>query len=532
MQKPDKHNISWSLLQVSTAISLLPVLASCGDKQPERPNILLICVDDLRPELGCYGNKMIRTPNLDRLAAQGVLFNHHYANVPTCGASRYNLLTGLLPRNRVQDGNEAIRRTISGRYHPEKNPQKLKPTLLSDTTLPESFIHYLHNQGYYTVGIGKISHYSDGYLYGYNQPQGTQLELPRSWDEWMLETGRWGTGWNAFFGYADGSNRNTLKHQVKPYECGDVDDEGYPDGLMARRAVEKLRELGKMRKFRRFRRFRRLSNSREQPFLLAVGFFRPHLPFNSPEKYWDLYNEDQIPLTPVPGIPEGINRASLHNSGEFNNYALGEEKASLDHPLSDAYARKIRHAYFAAVSYADAQIGKVLDELKRLGLDNNTIVVVWGDHGWHLGDHRVWGKHTLFEWALRSALIMRVPKQYHAGVVANEVVSTVDIYPTLMDLCGLEMPYKGDGKSFAALFSERGLQNPVQAAYGFFRQGITLRTERYRVTRYFRKQQPVIELYDQLNDPYETVNIAGDYPELVDSLMSLAPNHFTTQFFQ
>jgi arylsulfatase A-like enzyme len=352
------------------------------------------------------------------------------------------------------------------------------------------------------MGIGKISHYSDGYLYGYNEPQGTRPELADTWDEWMLGTGQWDSGWKAFFGYADGTDRNSLKGQVKPYECADVPDNAYPDGVMADRVIERLRQ------------------KTTQPFLMAVGFFRPHLPFNSPKKYWDLYNEDSLPLTPVPGLPEGAGRASLHPSNEFNSYRLGDESASLDWPLSDAYARTIRHAYFASISYVDAQIGRVLDELERQGLDKNTIVIVWGDHGWHLGDMRVWGKHTIFDWALRSALIMRVPGQT-PGLDCREVVSTVDLYPTLAELAGLEMPHAGDGRSLMPLIRNADTGSWNGQALSFFNRGVSLRTDRYRLTRYSREQEPLIELYDHRTDPYESRNVARQHPHIVDSLAAL-----------
>jgi arylsulfatase A-like enzyme len=406
--------------------------------------------------------------------------------VPTCGASRYSLLTGMLPKTRGHLSNEACHNFIAG-----------KP----ETEIPETFIHHLRRNNYYTVGIGKISHYVDGLLYGYTDPVGTEYELPHSWDEMLLNPGKWGTGWNAFFGYADGENRQSRNKQVKPYEMADVPDTGYPDGLTAELALEKLGELAK----------------KDEPFFLGIGFFKPHLPFNAPKKYWDLYNEDEIPLSPNPFIPENVNPASLHRSGEFNGYQLGDEEASLEVPVSDEYARKLRHAYFACVSYIDAQVGKLLDELEKQGLAENTIVVVWGDHGWHLGDQLVWGKHTIFERALKSAFIVNVPGKTKGNSV-DKVVSSVDIYPTLMELCNVEIPHETDGKSLASLLS-----SPVaeweNASFGYFRNGISLRTERYRLTRYFRNAEPVIELYDHQTDPNETKNIAAEKPEIVEKLM-------------
>jgi arylsulfatase A-like enzyme len=370
---------------------------------------------------------------------------------------------------------------------------------------PRTFVDNLRRNGYYTVGIGKISHYPDGHVYAYAAPESNKLELPYSWDEMLFNPGKWKNGWNAFFGYAGGSSRTALHKQVKPYEEADVDDEGYPDGLTADLAVKTLKRLAK----------------KEEPFFLAVGFFKPHLPFNAPKKYWDLYDESKIPLTPSPGIPKNVNKASLNESGEFNGgYRLGDEKASLERPVSDGYARKLKHAYFACVSYTDAQVGKVLHTLKALGLDKNTIVVLWSDHGWHLGDDLVWGKHTLFEWALRNVLIVKTPAM-KKGIKCDKIVSSVDLYPSLMELCGVKMPHKTDGRSFVPLLTDPGDPDWNGVAYSYFNHGISMRTDRYRFTKYFRQQQPTIELYDHLKDPYENDNIAAANPRIVKKLMKI-----------
>ncbi|GAA4304821.1 sulfatase [Compostibacter hankyongensis] len=468
---------------------MLAITAGYAQQQPagQRPNVLFICIDDLRPDLGCYGSQQVHSPNLDRFAGSSMLFSKQYATVPTCGASRASILTGMLPREKADLSNEAAAMKISG-----------KP----ETAEPETFIAQLKRNGYYTVGIGKISHYVDGYVYPYTAPKSDKLELPHSWNEMLFDPGKWKTGWNAFFGYADGSNRQSKKGEIKPYEAADVNDEGYPDGLTAALAVKKLRELG----------------AKKQPFFLAVGFFKPHLPFNAPKKYWDMYDESKITLTPSPGIPENVNRASLHGSAEFNQYKLGEEKASLNAAVSDAYARKLRHAYYACISYTDAQIGKVLDALKAAGLDKNTVVVIWSDHGWHLGDDLVWGKHTIFEWALRSVLMIRTPAMKQ-GAVCDKVVSAVDVYPTLMSLCDVPMPHRTDGQSLAPLLRNPHARHWNEAAYSYFRNGITVRTARYRLTRYFRKAQPVIELYDHQTDPWENHNVAAQHPDIVKALM-------------
>lgn len=469
---------------------LLGIETLAGTKTQERPNVLFICIDDLRPELGCYGANYIKTPNIDKLGNSGIVFTNHFVQVPTCGASRASMLTGMLPRTRDHLSNEAGKIFISGRPEGEK---------------PETFIHHLRRNGYYTVGIGKISHYVDGLLYGYTDPVGSERELPNSWSELLFDPGKWKTGWNAFFGYSDGENRQSMKGKVKPYEKADVDDEGFVDGLTAKLAVRKLNELAK----------------REKPFFLGVGFFKPHLPFTSPAKYWDMYDESKIELTPSPNIPSNINKASLHNSQEFNGYLLGDEKASLENPVSAAYEKKLKHAYYAAVSYVDAQVGKLMDELQRLGLAENTIVVIWGDNGWHLGDQRVWGKHTIFERALKTPLIIKAPGKSHAKGRSNKIVSSVDIYPTLMELCGIKMPFQTDGKSLERLLKKPLLTQWQNVSYGYFMNGISLRTDRYRLTKFFRKDEPVVELYDHLTDPFENKNVAAEQPAIVEQLMPL-----------
>ncbi|MBT3384969.1 MAG: sulfatase [Prolixibacteraceae bacterium] len=469
---------------------LFALLTSCDTKQeevPQKPNILFIAVDDLRIELGCYGNEHIQSPNLDKLASQGFLFTRHYVGVPTCGASRHCLLTGQLPVSVAHTRNDITANTIA------RQPE---------SEVPETFIHQLKRNGYYTVGIGKITHHPDGYVYGYLDEPSDVLELPHSWDEMLMDDEKWGSGHNAFFGYADGSNRHTHDKNVKPYEMADVEDESYPDGLTANLAIKKLSEL----------------KDKGQPFFLGVGFFKPHLPFTAPKKYWDMYNEAELPVAPFAGIPENSSKASLHGSGEFNQYKLGEEKASLDAPVSDEYARKARHAYFACVSFIDAQVGKLMNELDELGLAENTIVVVWGDHGWHLGDQLVWGKHTIFDRSLHSTFMMKVPGMEN-GKTINKIVSTADIYPTLMELCGTPVNHDLSGSPLTDLMKNHNDENWRNTAYSYWRKGYSVRTEDYRLMKYYRKEEPAIELYDHKNDPFEAKNIAPESPEIVERLL-------------
>ena len=467
-------------------VSLL--LLSCEGQQGQ-PNVLFIAVDDLRTELGVYGHPQVYSPHMDSIAKQGSFFRHHYVHVPTCGASRYALLTGLRPSLAVHLTNNAIAAELSDR------PLGTKP---------ESFIHRFRQEGYYTVGIGKISHAADGLLYGYEEVTSEKRELPHSWEELVFNPGKWKTGWNSFFGFANGENRQSLKKQVPPYEKGEVDDLGYVDGLTTELAMAKLGEL----------------KQKKQPFFMGVGFFKPHLPFNAPEKYWELYEREAIKIAPNPEIPEGINIKSLHGSGEFNQYALGDEKAGLDKPVSEAYARKLKHAYYASISYIDAQIGLLRKRLKELALDKNTIIVIWGDHGWHLGDQQVWGKHTLFENALKSPLIIYSPYETHKIKEIESIVETVDIYPTLMELCGIQQKEKLDGKSLITLLDTEQAQKGA-TAYSYFKRGISLRTSKYRLTKYYRDEQPAIELYDHDTDPLERKNVASQYPEIVKELLPI-----------
>lgn len=475
------------------ASTCLFLLTSCNydkknDESEQKPNILFICVDDLRRDLGTYGS-IVKSPNIDKLAQQGSLFFNHFVQVPTSGASRASMLTGKLPQNNKDLSNEACRTRFSG-----------KP----ETDYPETMFHHLRRNGYYTVGIGKISHYADGLLYGYEDPIGDAYELPHSWDEMLFDAGKWGTGWDAFFGYSDGTNRQSRNKQVKPYECADVTDEGYPDGLTANLAVNKLKEL----------------SNKNEPFCLAIGFFKPHLPFTAPKKYWDIYEEDKIPISPVPFIPENGHTMTLHESGEFNGYLLGEEKASLNRPVSDEYARKLRHAYYACISYVDAQIGKVLDALEESGQADNTIVILWGDHGWHLGDQLVWGKHTLFDTSLSSAFIVSAPGKKKGNNI-HRIVSSIDIYPSLMELCGIDIPENLDGKSFVSLLNSKNDPKWDDVSYSYFNNGISMRTPEFRLARYFNNGNVITELYHYEQGLFEKKNIANERQDIVNDLLPL-----------
>lgn len=454
----------------------------------QRLNVLFLAIDDLRPELGCYGQGYMVTPNLDRLASQGRLFQRHYVQVPTCGASRFALLTGRYPRTPAAYANGAFR------LAPKEEPREAY-------SLPDLF----RRHGYATVSLGKITHSPDGLTGGAEGrplPPERKPELPFSWERTWGPAGEWGHAWSAFFGYAGGKTR--VKKQVPAFEAADVPDTGYPDALTAEETIRELRRL------------------RDRPFFLAAGFFKPHLPFNAPKKYWDLYQPDLIPLAPHPEPPQGVDpKVSLHGGGEL----LGQyTEAAENGKVTEAHARRLRHAYYAATSYADAQVGKVLNELDRLDLSKNTVVVAWGDHGWHLGDLGVWGKHTLHEQSLRSALIVRTPGMKNAGKPSNAIIQSADLFPTLAQVCRLPAPAGLDGKDQTALLSDPAERSNGNAL-GFWRKGAlvgrTLRTDRYRLTRWTHEKSgevTQVELYDHQADPHESRNVAAQHPELVMNL--------------
>lgn len=317
-----------------------PLSAQTGEAEAASPqlNVLFLAVDDLRPELGVYGETHMLTPNLDRLAGQGRLFERHYVQVPTCGASRFALWTGRRPSESGGLGNGAFGQL--GRKSAKKS-----------RTLPEVF----RKAGYATVAIGKLGHQPDGRVYNYDGSGDGRDEMPGAWDSLPTPYGPWRYGWGTFFAYAAGLGR-TFHPAPPPFEFVEGDDLAYPDGVMANAAVDALRDL------------------RDRPFFLAVGFYKPHLPFTAPRRYWDLYEDRELPDTPNPEKPEDVSPKSLHSSSEM----FGRYRHASGRHLDLAARQQLRRAYFACVSYADAQVGKILDELDRLDLARRTVVVLWG----------------------------------------------------------------------------------------------------------------------------------------------------------
>jgi iduronate 2-sulfatase len=432
------------------------------------PNVLLLCVDDLRPDLGCYGVAHASTPNIDRLAASGRLFKRHYVQAPTCGASRYSLLTGQYG---APDNHALMRRA--------KNEQRI-------ASMPEVF----RQAGFTTVAVGKISHHPGGHGgKHWNDPEA--VEMPNAWDRQPLDCGPWDHPEGLMHGLANGATRRTTPYPA--IEAVEGPAETYPDGLITATALGELARLVEDGK----------------PFFLAVGWIRPHLPFGAPRRWLDLHATSSLSEIRHPARPTG--QSTWHGSAEFFRYDHGGRD-----PRDDAaYAETLRRHYAACVSYADDQVGQLLDALDTHGLAENTIVVLWGDHGWHLGEHAVWGKHTLFEESLRSPLIIRNPGLPVPGECSAAVVETIDLFPTLCGLAGLPAPADLHGSSL-----EPQLANPAvrgRTAVSYTASAETLRSDRFRLIRHrATKERPTFfELYDHASPAGESVNLATRLPEQV-----------------
>ncbi|MDF1742039.1 MAG: sulfatase [Verrucomicrobiales bacterium] len=450
----------------------------------ERPNILFIAVDDLRPELATYGAK-VQTPNLDRLAASGIRFDRAYCNQAVCGASRLSLMGGLYP---TKTGEQTFHVTDWRKRHPD---------LLTMNQ------HFRAN-GYLTLGTGKIYHGTNG----------GRIEA-KNWDEWLTSGGK---SYVLEESLAEAKRRQKANPDKDPKdfratttERADVPDDAYSDGARAVVAAAKIGELA----------------AQEEPFFFAVGFTKPHLPFNAPERYWDLYDREDFALPEnlswPPGYPDYARNAT---AGEMSKYSDYEGKSPVD--FSDALNKRLLHGYAACVSYTDANVGKVLDALEASPAADNTIVVFWGDHGWKLGDHSSWCKHTNFEVDTRVPLLMRVPGK--ASGVTDALVELIDLYPTLCELTGLEVPAHVQGKSLVPLLEdlEGGHRVSAYSSYPHGKlTGHSIRMGAYRYTEWHDEKGGVdtAVLTDLVVDPGEESNLirSGDHAEdLVKAKAELA----------
>lgn len=451
----------------------LPVRSSAESP----PNVLMIAVDDLRPQLSCYGKAQMRTPHFDDLARRSVLFERAYCMVPTCGASRASLMTSLRP---------TPRRFVS--YTARADREAAGVTTLNT--------HFKQN-GYTTISLGKIFHFPADNERGWSEkpwrPSGNDYQ-----DEPKMRAA-----------IAQHRAKYPQRERVRgpAYESADVADSNYRDWQNASRAIDYLN---------------RFSKQPDQPFFLAVGFFKPHLPFCAPQKYWDLYDHETIDVPDNYHPPQGAPDGAVHSSGELRAYAGIPPRGPVDRET----ARQLIHGYYACVSFIDAQLGRLLETLDQTGLSQNTVIVLWGDHGWQLGEHGMWNKHSCFETSMHTPLMVAAPG-IKGGTRTAALTEFIDVYPSLCELAGIDIPEHVEGTSFVPLMRDPAAAGKSQAV-GRFNSGDTIRTDRYRYSEY-RAQRGVGQLtgrmlYDHRQDPQENVNVveaeehASEVPKIADRL--------------
>ena len=432
----------------------------------DQPNVLFIAVDDLRPQLNCYGKEQMLSPNIDALAERGVLFERAYCMVPTCGASRASLMTSIRPSRD---------RFVTHLAWAEKEAAQALP------------MHkHFKNNGYTTISLGKVFHHKEDHADGWSEPAwrsskpgyqdlaAQRADMAQNKKQWPQKA----------------------KHNAAPFEAYDAADSQYPDADCASRAIDYLQRFAK---------------SPEQPFFLAVGFLKPHLPFNAPQKYWDLYDADRIHLPDNYFPPKDAPAGTVHNSGELRAYAGIPPKQAVD----EATALKLIHGYYACVSFTDAQIGRLIQSLDELGLGQNTIIVLWGDHGWQLGEHGMWNKHSCFETSMHAPLIVVAPNddQIKASTRVSGLTEFIDIYPSLCELAGLDTPSHVQGSSFVAQMRNPNLPGKPYAV-GRFVAGDTIRADTVRYSEYANSSGELTGkmLYDHVSDPDENINIVDLRP--------------------
>jgi len=478
---------------MSVALALLVCITANAQPASARtkPNVLFIAVDDLRPELGCYGTDEIVTPNIDKLAADAVTFTRAYCQQAVCNPSRVSLMTGLRPDSvRVWDLVTDFRDTV--------------PDVV---TLPQQFMKH----GYYALSFGKIYHNP--------LPDNPSWSEPHAWPKdaslWSPQARQRLNDYRAKM-RADGKSEAAVRRmRAAAVEIVDVPDSKHIDGAIADQALAAMRRLAK----------------KEQPFFLAAGFIRPHLPFVVPRKYWELYDREEIKLADNASLPINAPAMAMNTMYELRDYMdYADTPGPRTGPLTDAQQRELKHGYYASVSFIDAQVGRLLSELDALGLADNTIVVLWGDHGWKLGEHRSWCKQTNYEVDVRAPLIIRSPGVKASGEKSDALVEFVDVYPTLCELAALPLPDHLEGKSLAPLLDDpdRAVKDTAFSQFprrhqGREYMGYTMRTDRYRYVEWKDRRTGAVfatELYDHLDDPGENQNVAAlpENRELVPKL--------------
>jgi iduronate 2-sulfatase len=475
-------NYSKSLINLTLAVFVALLLLSYKTKQKQDVpyNVLFIAVDDLRTELNCYGADHIKSPNIDRLAANGVRFTNAFVQQAICMASRASIMSGIRPEKSGMYTGEAV--------------VDLMPDVL---TLNKFF----KQNGYNISSCGKIYHYKEDTKAQFG-PDFIDPEV--SWK---------GLGYVTEEAIKK-QKLNTITNRGPAYEWADVNDTIYKDGINTLNAVRKLKEL---------------KNS-YKPFFMAVGLTKPHLPFVAPKKYWDMYPLESIALSELSEMPENSNQYTMRKGGELGNY-YGMPKLFSD--VNDSTALILRRGYYACVSYADAQVGKLLNQLDELGLRENTIVVLWGDHGYKLGDYGNWCKWSNMDIDTKIPLIFSVPKG-KKGQVSNQMVEALDIYPTLAELCGFKTPAHIQGESLIPFLNNPAMKlSNKKFAYSIWPDsrwnydktvmGYAVKDEEFNYVEWVKLSTGEVlerELYDHSFDPNETKNVVENvkYTQAVELL--------------
>lgn len=491
-RRPLRGTVSVTVAILAGLSILLPATgarAQAGDRSERdrcaevRLNVLFIAIDDLNTRLGCYGAEHISSPHIDRLAARGVAFQRAYCQFPSCGPSRASVLTGLRPET-------------TGMLH---NRMKLRDRLPDLVTLPQLF----RRQGYHVARVGKIFHQANPTDIGTSGP-----DDPASWDEVVNPRGRDKDEEDQLTVYTPDL---PLPDQMAWLAAGGKDRE-QTDGKVASETIRLLRQ--------------RAGSSGTQPFFLAAGFYRPHIPYIAPREYFDRYQLERTLLPPLAADyreASGVPAAALASTPTWPNFGTTERQA-----------RECILAYDACISFVDAQVGRLLEALDELGLSDKTLIVLWGDHGYHLGEHGLWRKNSLFEESTRAPLIFAGPGIPASANGCHRVVEFVDIFPTITELAGLKPPAGLEGVSLTPLLLNprahwtRPAFSQVQFAEA---PGRSVRTDRWRYSEWGKTDGGELqsELYDLLEDPHELINLSGDarHAQVQAKLRDLLRGHFT-----
>ena len=462
------------ILELVTALGFAAVQAA------QKPNVLLILVDDLKPAMGCYGDNAAITPNMDALARRGMRFDMAYCNQAVCAPSRFTLMLGA-------------HSTSTGLYGLGSHLRKAWPGAV---TMPQHFAKH----GYRTESLGKVFHIGHG-----NQGDPESFSVPHFHDKVIeyldpqsTDGGKLTREEALFTNQKLGQIRSLPRGAA--YESPMANDTDYADGRVADETVKRLKAAKQ-----------RLAKD-DTPFFITAGFVRPHLPFSAPKKYWDMHDPAKLPMPVNKAFPKDAPKVALKRGGEIAAFKPVPSNGEIDEELT----RKLIHGYYASTSYVDAQIGKVTQALGELGLADNTIVVLWGDHGWHLGDLGIWTKHTNFEQANRIPIIVIAPGLAKPGSATGQLAETVDLYPTLAELAGLPAPSGPqpiDGVSLVPVLKNPNARVRDHAFHAYPRGkklGRAIRTQRYRLVEWKNHSDPNVgvdyELYDYKADPWETQN--------------------------